>query len=352
MYSYNRGEWAEFYAKLKMLADRGVIVGDKNLEKTDNAIEILAVSLNSTYGECWYYSNEVDSSVAIISGEHVMDKVEFDKTLIPSFFAEIVNGEGRSFRIPVIESSIASLKLENIKTNAQTKADVITRAILPQEDTPRDELGFTIKSCVGGSNSLLNASQSTNIIYKVSGYAGNIEDANSISPRQGKVMARLQYLKDNGATLSFSHTASEQFYKNLRLVDSEFPNMLAKLVLKYYSTTGNPDLSSIVCQVSRDNNPWSQEELEYKLKFFIRHIALGMVPTKAWTGNTVTGGCIIVNVNGELLGYSLYDEAAFDELLYRFSKFDTASTSRHKFGKLFEQDGELYFALNTLIRIF
>ncbi|MCB0745699.1 MAG: HpaII family restriction endonuclease, partial [Ignavibacteriae bacterium] len=90
---------------------------------------------------------------------------------------------------------------------------------------------------------------------------------------------------------------------------------------------------------------------EYKIKRFLTDVALGMMPSKVWTGKyDATGGYLIVKENGDVLCYHIYNRNEFEDYLLNNTKLDTASSSRHGFGEIYENSGELYFNLNLQIR--
>lgn len=90
---------------------------------------------------------------------------------------------------------------------------------------------------------------------------------------------------------------------------------------------------------------------EYKIKRFLTDVALGMMPSKVWTGKyDATGGYLIVKDNGEVLCYHIYNLNQFEDYLLNNTKFDTASSSRHGFGIIYRDNGQLYFKLNLQIR--
>jgi type II restriction enzyme len=90
---------------------------------------------------------------------------------------------------------------------------------------------------------------------------------------------------------------------------------------------------------------------EYKIKRFLTDVALGMMPSKVWTGQyDATGGYLIVKENGDILCYHIYNRNKFEDYLLNNTKLETASSSRHKFGKIYEENGVLYFNLNLQVR--
>ena len=80
-------------------------------------------------------------------------------------------------------------------------------------------------------------------------------------------------------------------------------------------------------------------------------VALGMMPSKVWSGiYDATGGYLVVKENGEILCYHIYNRNQFEEYLFVNTKLETASSTRHEFGKIYQQNGEFFFKLNLQIR--
>ena len=76
-----------------------------------------------------------------------------------------------------------------------------------------------------------------------------------------------------------------------------------------------------------------------------------MVPSRPWdTYLNTYGGYLVVKENGDLVCYHLYNDDQFKDYLYNNTRFETPSTSRHGFGKIYEEDGELKLKLNLQIR--
>ncbi len=76
-----------------------------------------------------------------------------------------------------------------------------------------------------------------------------------------------------------------------------------------------------------------------------------MTPSKVWNGiYDATGGYLIVKENGDVLCYHIYNRNQFEDYLFQNTKLETASSSRHEFGKIYSEDGKIYFKLNLQIR--
>ncbi|EKE21841.1 MAG: hypothetical protein ACD_7C00114G0001 [uncultured bacterium] len=248
---------------------------------------------------------------------------------------------------------MSDLKCTQIKAGNADKAD-LTAKIKEQGSPMIIDLGFSIKSMLGGAATLLNASGATNFVYKIENFNGNIEEVNAIEGRS-KVRDRIKAIEDAGGRISFDSLAKIIFKNNLRMIDIALPEIMAKALLNFYK--GNGSIISDACASLpndaelKEKYDLSQRDFEYKIKAFLRAVALGMVPNKEWNGlSAAHGGYLIVKENGDVVCYHLHNMDAFQEYLFRNTKFDTASTRRHGFGKIYEKDGNLFINLNLQIR--
>jgi len=349
MRRYNKGEWSELYAIYLILHEKIISVADDNLEPTSQYVKILKLLMKSIEGEAEYDITGPD--VAIVSEGRVLKRLTVDGVKAGRLRQEISSGSGASFSVPCGDMIMEELLLDSFKANSSQKSDLNTVSIMPAESTAR-EVGFSVKSQLGGLSTLLNASQATNFIYEVQGFTGDVASINNIDGRDAKVMRRIQAIRQGGGKFVYADTNNDNFKNNLRLTDTMLPDILAYMVLDYFSTSGLAKLSDVARRVV-PSLPFDANELEVvsKVKQFLSNIALGMVPKKPWDGTVIAGGCIFVKRNGKLVVYTLYDIDRFNDYLINNTKFDTASTSRHKFGMLYTgTDGKLYFDLNTSIR--
>lgn len=67
----------------------------------------------------------------------------------------------------------------------------------------------------------------------------------------------------------------------------------------------------------------------YKVRRFLRAVALGMEPDTPWQdSDEATGGYLIVTKEGELVAFYVYNRAKLDDYLFRATRFETPSTRR------------------------
>lgn len=249
-----------------------------------------------------------------------------------------------------------SINCISLKVSSTAKTD-ITIVVHDQRTNQQPTLGFSIKSQLGSPSTLLNAGKTTNFIYKIVGAnltKTEIEQINSIASRS-KIMDRIVQIQKKGGQFDFIKTERQIFSNNLVLIDSLLPEILSQIIFDFYSNEFS-HLTDLVNKTA-DKNPLNFDTenehkfYEYKIKRFLTDVALGMMPSKVWTGKyDATGGYLIVKENGDVLCYHIYNRNEFEDYLLNNTKLDTASSSRHGFGEIYEDNGELYFNLNLQIR--
>jgi HpaII restriction endonuclease len=150
-------------------------------------------------------------------------------------------------------------------------------------------------------------------------------------------------------------TESSVFGNNLILIDSALPKIIAESLHLFFTSTFSSvlELTSKISIANpleynlETNHPF----YSYKIKRFLTDIALGMMPSKVWTGELdATGGYLVVKENGEVLCYHIYNRNEFEDYLFTNTKLETASSTRHEFGKIYVENGQLHFKLNLQIR--
>lgn len=356
MLTGNKGEWSEVYALFKLLGDRELYLGDKSIEKLKGLVYPIIKILRKENNGNFEYS--VQDEIILVSGNEKVLKVpisEFkNKALI--LLNRIKTNRKRTFSVPEIEKFMQSINCISLKASSSAKTD-ITIVIHDLRTNQQPTLGFSIKSQLGNPSTLLNAGRTTNFIYKVVGLNltdDEIDRINSISTRS-KIMDRINEVRKRCGQFEFVKTERKIFSNNLVLIDSLLPEILAQMVFDFYSSEFSHinTLVNIIAEKNPLNFDVENEHLfyEYKVKRFLTDIALGMMPSKVWTGRyDATGGYLIVKDNGDVLCYHIYNRNEFEDYLLNNTKLDTASSSRHGFGTLYKLNNELYFNLNLQIR--
>jgi len=357
MITGNKGEWSEVYTLLKIIADKNLYPGDSSLQKVESIIyPIIKVLRDESNGT---FQFEYDDDLVLVSSE------SFEEIRIPitqfqkqaSFLLnKIKEACSATFSIPEVEEFINSFNCHSLKAKSSVKSDI--RIIIHDQRTQMSpELGFSIKSQLGGASTILNAGKTTNFVYKINGSClseQEIVDINSINSRS-KIKDRIEKLIEYGCKLDFVNTEQTIFYNNLILIDSLLPQIIAEIVFKFY-TSNLSKVTDLVNSVE-NSNPLNFDKSNnhqfytYKIKRFLTDVALGMMPSKVWSGEyDATGGYLIVKEDGDVLCYHIYNKNEFENYLVHNTKLETASSTRHDFGTLYKDNGILFINLNLQIR--
>ena len=212
---------------------------------------------------------------------------------------------------------------------------------------------------IGSSATLFNASGATNFTYRIDGYDFSdeeISEINAISTRT-KIIDRISAIRTKGADLVFDHVDNDIFYNNLSMLDGVLPETIAQLLLEQFNT--GERLFSELSKALAESNPlgFDKEDAErmyiYKLKHLLTSAALGMMPSKKWSGKyDANGSYLVVKKDGEILCYHFYDQNRFEDFLFKNAYLERGKTRRHGYASLYrDEDSNVYFKLNLQIRL-
>ncbi|MFD1016703.1 HpaII family restriction endonuclease [Winogradskyella rapida] len=356
MITGNIGEWSEIYTLFKLLGDKQLFLGNKDIEKLEGIVyPILRVLRTENNGNFEY---SIEDEIILISGGEAVLKIAISefKQKAKFLLEKIKTNNKTTFSVPEIEEFMLSINCLSLKASSTAKTD-ITIVVHDQITNQQPTLGFSIKSQLGNPSTLLNAGKTTNFIFKISNIKltkSQVKDINAISSRS-KIMDRINSIVDLGGLFNFIKTERQIFSNNLILIDSRLPEILSEIIYEFYSSKKSSiiDLVESINSQNPLNFDISNEHkfYEYKIKRFLTDIALGMMPSIVWTGQyDATGGYLIIKENGDVLCYHIYNKNQFEDYLFNNTKLETASSKRHDFGFIYEEKGEYYFKLNLQIR--
>lgn len=357
----NIGEWSEVYAFFKILADGEIAVGDENLNKIPDIVYPVISVLRDGNKSTNKFS--IDDDIVICNQNNTSFKIPVKKFKLEAekLLNAISNHKKGTFEVPDADYFLNELNSLKLKSGSRNKTDIhIT--IHDANTGQRPQLGFSIKSQLGSASTLLNASKATNFKYKIDGISLTETDVNEINKKFVKgrnnspdIRAKINKVNYLTGTLYFDKVLNKTFYNNLTLVDSRLSEIVADIVLNYYSS--NVSLISELTELSESENKLlfdnsnNHKFYKYKVKQFLTNIALGMMPASVYSGHyEATGGYLVVKDQGDLVAYHIYNKREFENYLYFNTKLDTPSTSRHDFGKLYIESGNCYINLNLQIR--
>ena len=349
----NKGEWSEVYAFFKLLADGRIHCGDGQLNRYDDKfypiLEIFrddAVDRNS-------YKIQVAKNNILVAGNSINIEIpqERFKEEAETLLKKIQNKDNDT-DFSYLEPFMNIIQCNTVKAKSSDKADI--RIVLHNINTgSKPELGYSIKSKLGAESTLINSNKDgTNFIYKISGvFPEQIEKFNSFD----KFKNKFDYLYSIGANINYCKTANTTLHNNLTLLDLGIERIIAESLLIYYSGNGRTlkDVTDMVTKSDPLNivNGTDQPLYTYKVQQFLLAFALGMTSSTPWYGKfNANGGYLVVKEDGDIICYHFFDRNDLEDYLFLNTRFETPSTSRHKFGDIYTENGECFLKLNLQVR--
>lgn len=350
--SGNKGEWSELYAFMKLLSQGRVYAANENVEKIDDVFyPILKIMREEQKGQSIDY---------VITDENINIEVQ-SKTIMTVSRKELDDSANRllreisahsgSFELEEIADFVNGIKVTKIKAPSSDTTDISMQIEDIHTNYIRN-VGFSIKSEVGNAPTLLNAGKTTNFIYKITDITSEqAEEINAINTKT-KIKDRVKAIKDFGGCISYADMEHQGFKRNLIMVDSSMPQIIGNMLLYYYEEDVKECDKLVKLAGERDPLGYGDAMIyEYKFKKFLCSCALGMKPAKKWDGlDEANGGYIIVKADGEILAYHIYNRNFFEQYLLDNTILERASTSRHEYMSLYEEDEEMFIKFNLQVR--
>lgn len=350
--SGNKGEWSELYAFMKLLSQGRVYAANEKVEKIEDVYyPILKIMREETRGEVIDYiidDNQINiemHSNRILSIDRKEMENQADRLL-----SEIAIHSG-SFELEDVAKFANGIKVTKIKAPSTDTTDISMQIEDIHTNYIRN-VGFSIKSEIGNAPTLLNAGLTTNFIYKVTGISlAQANEINAIDTRT-KIKDKMSKIAEYGGNIEYCGMNHDGFKRNLIMVDSSMPEIIGNMLLYFY-TEDVKECDKLVDMLG-DRDPLGYGDAmmyTYKFKKFLCSCALGMKPAKPWDGlDEANGGYIIVKADGEILAYHIYNRNFFEQYLLDNTILERASTSRHDYMSLYEENGEMFIKLNLQIR--
>lgn len=349
----NKGEWSEIYALFKLLGDKTLHAGDADLNRIEELVYPIIKVLRTELSGKLEYIVQGDLIVVNGAGKSIKIPIEQFKQQAVRLLKELQKVKRGTFSLPEVELFMNSVNCKTIKAKSSVKTD-ITIVIHDLRTGMMPALGFSIKSNLGSPSTLLNASGHTNFVYQ---FPGNTLDKSEIKKfnEMDKFKNKFDYLRSIKKHAVYFDVDSMVFKNNLMLVDSLLPAIIGNLTYQYYSGTQ----ASIVdlCNIITKENPLKydyshkHEYYNYKVKRFLTDVTVGLMPATMWSGKyDATGGYLVIKENGEVLCYHVYNRNEFEDYLFKNTRLDTPSTSRHGFGEIYIEGGKQLLKLNLQIR--
>jgi type II restriction enzyme len=350
--SGNRGEWSEIYTFFKLLSDGKLHAANADLSLDPNSyypiVKIIRQQKSFTFE---YVLDGMNVSITKNNDNAVLRTINRDALATATVnLLSAINQAKATFEVPAVDAILNQCEITSLKEPHSDKGDISLVAHDSKVNQDKN-FAFSIKSQLGSASTLLNASGATNFKFGIIGKLSDteIETLNLLGPKD-----LLRDLTRRGFAINLVEIYNEQFEANLKMIDSLMPKIVAEIMLAYYSGNGT-SLAELVDIVIADDvldyGKTAAETYSHKIKTLLMDVALGMTPSKPWSGNyDATGGYIIVKHDGEIVCFHAYNREEFKNYLLASTKMETASRSRHNFGHIYREGSELRIDLNLQIR--
>lgn len=352
----NKGEWSEIYVLFRLLGLGKLYSADENLNKIkDMFYPILRIFRNEDVNDNKEFEIiDRTNKVKIYINKKLTQELDTQTFINEAryLYEKILNGGDRTFSIPESEKFMKEIGCHKLAAPSTDKTD-ITMQLHDIHTGYSPVCGFSIKSELGNAPTLINASKATNFIFEVTGLSSKrIEEINSINTKN-KIKDRMSIIRDEASSIEFVKCSNNQFATNLMMVDTRMCEIIAFALLSHYCN----DITScneVIFQLEKANPLGFPAPGFYRHKFkeFLCSSALGLTPSRAWDGrDEANGGYIVVNQEGDVLAYHIYNRDCFKDYLLNNTKFERGSTTRHEYATLYtEPTGKTYLALNLQVR--
>ena len=185
----NKGEWSEIYTLLKLVSDQGVYAGDEDLQKVEEMIFILLKILRDQTSGQYAYTFDREQDLVVIQGDEEVFRLPIAtfQTQAQHLLTILQNKTARTFAIPELETFLRSFGCDSLKSKASQKTDIHLVVHDPRTGMA-PQLGFSIKSQLGGAATLLNAARTTNFLFRIDseGDKFTTESATQINQIEGR----------------------------------------------------------------------------------------------------------------------------------------------------------------------
>jgi type II restriction enzyme len=332
----NLGEWSEVYAFLRILLLGEMPEIGSDLKISDRKIQVAKLLRDDASG-IKYFPTKADS---YFQEQGFVNKGEIQEIVeeLPAILAT----KSGVFELPKVENLLNRLGINKIKASSGEKIDLKASIVSGTSGTLTD-LGYSIKSEVGGSSTLLNASSHTIFGYEIE---DPFEKSKYIA--HAKVRQLVSSLVSDGVQIRHLGPRSEKLSGNLSYFGETLWRTISQMLLLYYSGQGK-NISSLLEKVSAGDAELKRNS--YQVGQFLKAVALGMTPGVAWEGDIEAyGGYLIVTKAGDVLALPASNEDEFRKYLIRNSFLDTPSTTRHGFGSLTNIASKNFLDLSLQIR--
>ena len=367
----NKGEWAEFYVMLRLLADGRLYTANRLLQKNYKSyLDVLKIIRQECETQVLEYIIDSKRSVVDIKvqeSNHILASIPIldFKIAAASLFADIKDAHGSSVPAPdhicdfakvIYVSKPKAPAVKAYKKQFGGKNDIFIE-VRDGQTAIVSIMGFSIKSKFGQNPTLFNAGSSSQFLYSLTGCDDDrMAEFNAITENGGRGWSKCkEYLSQHGITMEFYQTQNPAYENNLYLVRESMSKILAWCVKdRLIDSAGDYEVKETVERMIAANPlrvPNPQVYYEKAVKDFLMASFTGMTAAKVWDGREqVNGGYIVVMDDGDVLCYHSNDRETFRDYLYKNTHFEYVSADKFSWSRIQKIEGRYYLSLNASVR--
>ncbi len=347
---FNKGEWSELYTFLTLLIQPNLAIADEHLKVINqNIFQVVEIRR----ADSTRYKIQRDKNISKITPDNIQtiylsQTIKEQKELLLAKILAHKKAKG-SFEIKEMQALIDTLlDGQKFKGSSKVKGD-LEAIVLDKRRNSNFDIKYNIKSNLGSSPTLLNASNQTNFIYEIQNINDKIMRQNNTIKGRKKLLKRCEFLTAKGAVFTFAQLQSKTFTHNLKLIDSNLHKILANMLLLSYQKN-EKDIQKLISLSVKNQDDYNF----YKKKIgdFANAVTFGMRAGKKWNAlNEVNGGIIVVTKTGKIYLLDLiYFKNIVDKYLIDNIKLESPSSNRYKMFDIYKENDKYYFKLNLQIR--
>lgn len=352
----NKGEWTEPYVFIRLINEKKIFLSNPNLTPNRDFLNISKITNHNIN-----YEVHLNKEESIIKDKASSNKISsisnnlINNSVVNDISNQIINSKERTFEIKEIRDLEDKFKISLTKGGSSSdKSDIILD--INNKNLSKQNQGFGIKSFLGSSPTLLNASSNTNFIYRIENFdKSKLDEVNQIKTKS-KIKDRIEFIKSFGGEIIYEKSEKDIIENNLKKVDLQMPLIIGELLYLYY--TQRISKVSDAVKLCHENGKLNKkvdygdlETLIHITKKFLVDSMLGFFAGTKWDGKYTANGSIVVKKDLQLLGFHVIQIENLKSYLFENIRFDTPSSTRHRFGSLYlEKNNKLYFKLNLQLR--
>jgi hypothetical protein len=311
----NKGEWGEIYGFTYLLV---------KLEVPYEA-KLFTIPQIMKWDEEQYKTYRCEGDF-IITMSNQSIPISLLHPLVIDGFKEIKNGKGRSFNCPSLDRAMDLLGLKKIRAS-KDKIDFII-------NIDNQQCACTVKSMIGGSPSLINATNQTNIYYRIKNVDSVIEEELKNNPEKRKPKDLVRKIYSNGGFLEFIKYESENYPKCMGSDMAQF--LSSYMIPQYYQSIGGSisEIVEVLFKNKKQVGGFSIHQTKNNIKSYLEKSATYLNPSQDREKNSTgaaQGGLVTIRENGTVDLKIFHPYSNFGDHLYNTCFFDTGSTKRHDF---------------------